>query len=115
MRREVAAVVPLAGFYWHPDLRLQFLRLLHDKRLPVSIAKFIFNVLSVFYSEPMYVPPTSPLICPSPACAGIVFLSVLGVVPVYPTYVGPCEMAMESVSAVLNAQERYWGGNSHIL
>ena len=54
MRREVAAVLP--GFYWHPDLRIQLLRLLHDKRLPVPIAKFIFNVLSVFYSEPMYVP-----------------------------------------------------------
>ena len=54
MRREMAAVLPC--FYWHPDLRIQLLRLLHDKRLPVPIAKFVFNVLSVFYSEPMYVP-----------------------------------------------------------
>ena len=30
------------------------------------------------------------------------------------SYVGPCEMAMESVSAVLIAQERCWGGSSHV-
>ena len=27
----------------------------------------------------------------------------------FPTYVGPCEMAMESVSAFIIAQERCWG------
>ena len=54
LRLEVAAVVP--DFYWHPDSRTLLLSLLHDKRLPVPVAKFLYNILTVFYSVPMYVP-----------------------------------------------------------
>ena len=54
LRLEVAEVVP--DFYWHPDSRTLLLSLLHDKRLPVPVAKFLYNILTVFYSVPMYVP-----------------------------------------------------------
>jgi len=54
MQLEVTAIVP--DFYWHSDSRTLLIHLLHDKRLPLPIAKFIYNVLEVFYSVPMYVP-----------------------------------------------------------
>jgi hypothetical protein len=54
MRMEVSAIAP--DFLWHPDSHTQLLQLLHDRRLPIPIAKFIFQVLTLFYSVPMYIP-----------------------------------------------------------
>ena len=54
MRREVTAIVP--DFVWHSDSLSLLLCLLHDRQLPVPVAKFIYDVLAVFSSVPMYVP-----------------------------------------------------------
>ena len=54
MRSDVVSIVP--DFNWQSDTRTQLLHLLHDVRLPVPVAKFIFRILDVFYSVPMYVP-----------------------------------------------------------
>ena len=54
MRREVSAIVP--DFVWHSDSLSLLLCLLHDRQLPVPVAKFIYDVLAVFSSVPMYVP-----------------------------------------------------------
>ena len=54
MQTEVHAIVP--DFTWHVDVQTLIVHLLHDKRLSVPIAKFIFNILEVFYSVPMFIP-----------------------------------------------------------
>ena len=65
LRLEVSAVVP--GFSWGPEARSLLLHLLHDKRVTEPVAKFIYKVLDVFYSVPMYIPAPylySPLLLP---------------------------------------------------
>jgi hypothetical protein len=54
MRLDIIAIIP--GWRWHPNLRTQLLHLINDKRLTFSIAKFIYNILAIFYSVPMYIP-----------------------------------------------------------
>jgi hypothetical protein len=53
MRLNVTAIV--TDFCWHSDSRTLLLHLLYDKQLPVSIDKYIYNALAVFYSVHMYV------------------------------------------------------------
>ena len=63
MRSDIIAVVP--DFTWGSDAHTVLLHLLHDIRVSVPVARFIYKVLSIFYSVPMYVPPPylySPLI-----------------------------------------------------
>ena len=54
MRSEVLAIAPLLPWLANPGDQL--LALLHDKRLATPMAKFIYNILTVFYSTPMFVP-----------------------------------------------------------
>ena len=54
LRMEVDVLVP--DFAWHSDSLTLLLRLLHDSQLPVPVAKYVYDVLAVFYSVPMYVP-----------------------------------------------------------
>jgi hypothetical protein len=54
LRSEVGDIVPL--FPWNADHDNQLRSLLHDRRLAVPLAKFIYNVLNIFSSVPMYVP-----------------------------------------------------------
>ena len=54
LRLEVTALVP--DYFWHSDSHTLLLHLLHDGRLSNPVAKFLYNVLAIFYSVPMYVP-----------------------------------------------------------
>lgn len=58
VHREVAAMV--TDFYCNKTC-VHSSYLPHDERLPVPVARFVFNVLAVFYSVPMYVPVYAPL------------------------------------------------------
>ena len=63
LRMEVTAIV--TEIRWHSDSLTLLLCLLHDKQLPVPVAKYINDLLAVFCSVPMYVPApflSSPLL-----------------------------------------------------
>jgi hypothetical protein len=68
MQADVQALLP--GFHWgtascHTQVTRRLLVLLHDRRLAVLMAKFIYDILNIFDSHPMFIPPPylySPLL-----------------------------------------------------
>ena len=42
---------------WSADLLGQLLELLYDERLTQRVAKFIYDILEVYNSVPMFIPP----------------------------------------------------------
>ena len=97
-------------------LRL-FLHLLHDKLegLSAPLAKFIYDILAIFYSMPMYVPaPYIPLRL-SCLCGHNVIVRAWRYIFHILLFVGSCEMAGGSVSAALYVQGRciMLGGSRH--
>ena len=54
MRRDVHEIVP--DFQWHLDSHTLLQFLIHDRRLSIPIADFVFKVLTHFDSVPMYIP-----------------------------------------------------------
>ena len=54
MRQDVHTIVP--DFHWHLDSHAQLQHLMHDRRLSIPIANFVYKILTHFDSMPMYIP-----------------------------------------------------------
>ena len=54
-QQDVDSIV--GGLAWVPDLLQQLKIILHDQRLTERVARYIYVVLGIFSSVPMYIPP----------------------------------------------------------